>query len=69
MAGQTKVGKYLKDKGDTQNDVARLLGISVQSLSNKATGRTDFKQSEIRKFAEHYGMSASEIMELFFKGE
>lgn len=62
----TKLGDFLKKRGSTQNEAAALLGISVASVSGKARGKTPFKQGEIKKLAEHYEMTDSELREVFF---
>lgn len=66
MAGQTAIAKFLKSKGSTQNEAAELLGISIQSFSNKALGKFPFKQYEIKNLIQHYNMNASEVYDVFF---
>ena len=53
--------------GDTNKDLAELLGISEQSVSSKIneTG-TEFKQGEIAKIRERYNLDANQITDIFF---
>lgn len=62
----TKIGSFLKSKGSTQNEAAGLLGISVQSFSNKVNRKQPFKQHEIKNLIQHYDMSKDDLWELFF---
>ena len=53
--------------GDTNKDLAELLGISEQSVSNKINENgTEFKQGEIRIIADEYGLSPDEVVAIFF---
>lgn len=44
--------------GIKQNDIAKLLGVSFQTVNNKLNGRRDFTLKEIKKLNEAYGVSA-----------
>lgn len=65
MAGQTKIGRFLKSRGSSQNEAAKVIGVSVTTFSSKANGLTQFKQNEMKRLAEHYGMDAVEIKNVF----
>ena len=53
--------------GDTNSDLASLLGISEQSVSNKINENgTEFKQGEIAKIKVKYGLSAEQVEAIFF---
>lgn len=53
--------------GDTNEDIAKLLNISVQSVSDKINERgTEFKQGEIAKIKDHYGLSPEQVDSIFF---
>lgn len=67
MAGKTRIGQLLKQKGATQGEAAKALGISMASFSGKANGRHQFKAGEIKKLAELYDMDATEIHNVFFQ--
>lgn len=40
--------------GETQSDLAELLGISKPTVSRKVSGQIDWTQSEIDKLCEHF---------------
>lgn len=53
--------------GDTNKDLAELLGISEQSVSNKINERgTEFRQGEIAKIKEKYNLTAGQVEDIFF---
>ncbi|MBO5789561.1 MAG: DUF739 family protein [Clostridia bacterium] len=53
--------------GDTNRDLANLLGISEQSVSNKINeNKTEFKQGEIAAIRQHYGLTAEQVAAIFF---
>lgn len=64
--------KYLKSKmvlhGETHEDLAKILGISVQTMSKKINGQTDFTQTEMNIIREHYNLTDNEYVEMFKKG-
>ena len=61
----------MKFFGDTNNSLAKALGISPQTFSAKKneTNGKEFKQSEIEKIKQRYSLSAYEIDEIFFYRE
>lgn len=63
---KTVFGEYVKSKGTTQREIAERLGISEESVSNKANGATSWKLDEMRAL---YGMFGMEVIELLMKGE
>lgn len=42
----------MKEKGVTQAEVAKMIGISTNSLSRKMLGKRDFKLSEVRMLCD-----------------
>lgn len=53
--------------GDTNKDLAEYLGISEQSVSNKANENgTEFKQGEIALIKKRYNLSAEQVEDIFF---
>lgn len=53
--------------GHTNKDLAELLGISEQSVSNKINERgTEFRQGEIAKIKEKYNLTAEQVEDIFF---
>lgn len=66
MAGRTKIARYLKARGSNQIEAAALLEVTPATFSNKANGKTQFTQREMKKLAERYGMGPWEIKVVFF---
>ena len=53
--------------GDTNKDLAEMLGISEQSVSGKLNERgTEFKQGEIAKIKDSYNLSPKQVEAIFF---
>ncbi|UTI88147.1 hypothetical protein NIT62_04610 [Mammaliicoccus sciuri] len=64
-----KVAKYRRFIGVTQRDMAKYLGVSVQSYRNKEKGKTPFKDSEkvlIKEKLIANGFVEISIDEIFF---
>ena len=55
--------------GISNREIARLLGISEQSLYNKATGKTEFKNSEIKSLSQILSLSLDKVNDIFFDGK
>jgi transcriptional regulator with XRE-family HTH domain len=56
----------LERYGQTQNDLAEVLGISYQTISMKVNGKKDFTQSEIYTIIYMYKLTKDEVIEIFF---
>ena len=53
--------------GEGNRDLAKLLNITEQSVSAKINENgSEFKQGEITKIREHYGLNAEEVEAIFF---
>lgn len=53
--------------GETNSDLADLLGISEASVSSKINEKnTEFKQGEIAKIRLHYNLSDKQVTDIFF---
>lgn len=53
--------------GETYSDLADLLGISYQSISDKINENgTEFKQGEIAEIRQHYNLTAEQVTNIFF---
>lgn len=53
-------------KGESAEDLAKLLNVAGLTVYNKLNGNTDFKLSEINAICKHYD---SDYYTLFVKGE
>lgn len=56
----------VREFGDTQSELARMLGVTEPTLSWKINGKAEFKQSEIKAIADRYGLTGEEIKSMFF---
>jgi hypothetical protein len=58
----------MKLHGDTQEDLAKWIGISVTRFNAKlnGTGGAEFTQSEILKIKERYNLTSEEVNAIFF---
>lgn len=54
-------------QGNTQKEVAEILGIAEQTLSAKVNGETDFKHSEIKTLIDRYGLTPEQVDAIFFE--
>ena len=65
----TKLRKRIATVCGTQEEFARLVGISERSISLKMTGKRQFKQQDITAAIEALGLSRKDIPDYFFKEE
>ena len=56
----------IREFGDTQSELARMLGITESTLSWKINRKAEFKQSEIKAIADRYDLTGEEIKSMFF---
>lgn len=56
---------YMARWGDTQNSLARALGISLSCLNAKINGKTDFWGSEIAFIKKRYSLTPLEVNSIF----
>ena len=64
---KAKLKSVMTLHGDTNKDIAELLGISEQSVSCKINENgTEFKQGEIKKISEKYNLSPDAVTAIFF---
>lgn len=61
------VRKLLAKYGQTQTDLANILGITYQSISIKLNGKSSFTLNEIILITEVYGLSPQEVYDIFIK--
>lgn len=64
---KAKLRSIMALHGDTNRDLAELLGISEQSFSCKINENgTEFKQGEITKIKDKYALSPEDVDAIFF---
>jgi len=61
-----KIKARLVEKGLKQSDLAKCLGISVQSLNRKLNGVSDFRLSELEEIAKALDIDEHQYNEYFF---
>lgn len=59
LAAVTRTGLTLQDVSDE-------IGISRQSMTNKVTGKSEFKASEIKAIAELLNLTGEQVNDIFF---
>ena len=67
MANRKRLAEIIQSKGLKLEFVAKSIGLSVGSMSNKMNGKTDFKLPEVQKLMELLGLSIAEAYDIFFK--
>ncbi len=58
---QWNLYKIRKEAGDTQKELAELIGVSEESYRLKEKGNNQFKSNEMFIIAAHYGKNMEEI--------
>lgn len=58
---QTLLIKTRRGNLETQEDIAKLIGVDVRTYQNKENGTTQFKQNEMFLIARHYKKRIDEI--------
>lgn len=58
----------MREFGDTQQGLAKILGITNSTMSWKMRGKSEFTQSEIKVLADRYSLTGDEIKFMFFDG-
>lgn len=56
----------IRSKGYTQNDFAKLIGMSATSLSYKMNGKVDFSLTEIQQIGKVLQLNSDDITIIFF---
>jgi len=49
---------YCAENRIKQAELAKLLGLTIQSINNKINGRQEFSLTEVKTICSHYGISA-----------
>ena len=61
LVKQTKLVGSRNEKGLSQKEMSRLLGISITSYRNKELGNVDFKLEEVKKICKKFNKKQEEI--------
>lgn len=69
MTDTEKLQRVIIRSGYKKEFLADKLGITVQSLLNKITNRTEFNATQIESLCELLSIDVNERMAIFFKSE
>lgn len=58
---QLKLLQARKESGETQGDVAKLLGVTTNTYAAKERGEIQFKMNEMFTLAEHYHSTIEDL--------
>lgn len=56
----------MKRHEDTQEKLAKALGLKISGVSARINGKLDFRASEIEKIRDRYNLSNDELVQIFF---
>ena len=56
----------MKRNEDTQEKLAKALGLQISGVSARVNGHIDFRTSEIEKIRARYKLSDEELVKIFF---
>lgn len=54
-------------RGETQQDIADLLGVSRQAVMLKLNGHRRFRLDEVRTILKHYEITPEQLYQIFFE--
>lgn len=63
-----KLRALMMQNDDTQNDLARLMLVSPQAISNRMNNRSDWKLSEMYAIMNRYHVPHEQLHEVFPEG-
>ena len=56
----------MKRNDDTQEELAKALGLQVSGVSERVNGKIEFRRSEINTIRERYNLYPEETIKIFF---
>lgn len=59
------IGRVLKEKGMTQGQLARILGVTTQAVNSAVCGRSVPSQRLIKRYADALGVQVEEMFDDF----
>lgn len=59
------IGRVLREKGMTQADLARMLGVSVQAVNSVACGRSVASGKLLKRYADALEVDVNELYDDF----
>lgn len=64
-----KLKALMVEKGKTQHDLSKLLGISIGAVNRKINGKIPWKLSECAKISAAFGLTIEEIFSPYYEKE
>ena len=65
MINTLKLKAAIAESGMNQEQIAKMLGVSLCTFNYKLNGVSEFKVSEIKKLAELLDLDADKVMKIF----
>ena len=69
MFNKLRLRGKLAEAGMSQEDLAKAIGISCVSMSNKMNGNVDFTLKEVTAIAKALRLTDADIIAIFVRGE
>lgn len=69
MTNTMKLRAAITENGLNQEQVAKMLGLSLNTFNYKVNNRNEFKASEIKKLIVLLHLSCGDVMKIFFTDE
>lgn len=70
MTDTARLQMLISESGLKKNYIAKVLGVTAETLSRKIRNKSNFNSCEIKKLSEVLGIDSFEdINEIFFAGE
>ncbi len=66
MTNTLKLKAAIAESGMNQEQIAKMLGVSLSTFNYKLNGVSEFKASEIKKLAELLKMKDETMVKIFF---
>lgn len=66
MLDKNELRAALARRGERQNELAKVLGMSPSTLSAKINGAMDFKRNDIELMAVRYNLTMDDVRRIFF---
>lgn len=63
---EIKFKQAMLEHHDTQTSLADAMGLPQSAISQRVTGKVDFRQTEINFIIQRYELTADQVREIFF---
>lgn len=55
--------------GETQKQLAKVIGVATSGLNSRINGKKPFRQNEMDAIRKHYSLDANDMEAIFFANE